>query len=126
MADTAYEWDHANRARLAEASAVIMKESQFGFEYTWEDLRPIKPLFVTMLVFQVIGAIIGLIVIHHPTWFENLWAGGAFGTSPGFLMGLYIQSKTRKEAISENIIMVRRLGMIALIFTLVTFLMPFK
>ncbi len=103
-----------------------MKESRFGFKYTWKDLGPIRPLVVTVFVFQTIGSVIGLIVINHPTWFENLWAGGAFASFPGFLVGLYVQAKTGKEAIGENIVMVRRVGMIALIFTLVTFLMPFK
>ena len=108
------------------ALAATMKESQFGFEYTWKDLEPIRPLVATVLVFQVIGAVIGLIVINHPTWFESLWAGGAFASFPGFMVGLYVQTKSRKEAIGENVVMVRRIGMIALVFTLVTFLMPFK
>lgn len=103
-----------------------MKESQFGFEYTREDLEPIRPLFTTILVFQAIGSVIGLISINHHTWFENLWAGAAFATLPGFVVGLYVQTKARKEAIRENIILVRRLGMVALIFTLLTFLMPFE
>ena len=30
-----------------------MKESQSGLEYSWEDLQPVRPLFVTILAVQV-------------------------------------------------------------------------
>jgi ABC-type dipeptide/oligopeptide/nickel transport system permease subunit len=101
-----------------------MRESPFGFEYSWEDLRPVRPLFVTVLVAQFLGAVVGLAVGYFPGWFENIWIGGAIATFPGFLVGLPIQMRARAEAINENRVMVRRIGLVALILTVVGITMP--
>jgi len=101
-----------------------MKESPFGFEYSWDDLQPVRPLFVTVLVIQVVGALIGLSIGYFPGWFENLWIGGAIATFPGFLVGMPIQTHLRPAAIAENRVMVRRMGLVALLLTLAGFTMP--
>jgi hypothetical protein len=77
-----------------------------------------------VLIAQVFGAVIGLAVGHFPGWFENLWIGGAIATLPGYLMGLPIQMRARAEAIDENRVMVRRIGLVALILTVAGITMP--
>lgn len=101
-----------------------MKESPFGFSYSWEDLRPVHPLFITVLGAQVLGAALGLIAEHFPATFDNLWFGGAIATFPGFLVGLPIQKRIRPESIAENRVMVRRMGLVALILTVGGVTMP--
>jgi len=101
-----------------------MRESQFGFEYTWADLQPVRPLAVATFVAQVIGAAIGLAVSAYPSWFANLWAGGALATFPGFLLGLLLQYLLNAERIREHRVMVRRMGIIALVLTLSVFVTP--
>ena len=104
---------------------MLMKESLFGFEYSWEDLQPVRPLFVTVLIAQVTGAALGLWIAMFPSWFENLWAGGALVTFPGFLLGLPIQMYLRPGRISENLVMVFRMGLVALVLSGAVFVFPF-
>ncbi len=66
-----------------------MKESQFGFEYSWADLQPIRLLMIVVISFQVGGGLLGLWVAHHSEWFSNLGAGGAVATFPGFRGGTH-------------------------------------
>ena len=101
-----------------------MKESQFGFEYSWEDLQPIRPLAVTVFAAQIVGALLGLWASVYPSWFANLWAGGALATLPSFLLGLLIQSQFNPASLTEHRVMVRRLGLIALVLSLSVFVMP--
>ena len=68
-----------------------MKESPFGFRYTWEDMRPVRPLAGTTMLFQFLGAGMGYYFGPEPNWFDNVWKGGAAATFPGFLVGLVIQ-----------------------------------
>ncbi len=96
-----------------------MKKSQFGFEYSWEDLRPVRPLFVTVLIAQLIGAAVGLGTAHPPSWYDSMCAGAALATFPGFLLGLPVQMGARAEALGENRVMVRGLGMVALMLSAV-------
>lgn len=79
-----------------------MKESQFGFEYSWSDTKPIRILVVTMLIIQLSGAGTGLWISRYPSWFENLWAGTALATFPGFLLGLILQRYFRPGSIKQN------------------------
>jgi hypothetical protein len=101
-----------------------MKESPFGFEYNWDDLRPIRALAIVSLVFQLFGAAIGLWTARYPSWFANLWAGGALATFPGFAIGLFIQQAMRPGSLVENKVMVRRMGLIALALSASVFIMP--
>ena len=101
-----------------------MKESQFGFSYSWSDLQPVRALVVTVGAAQVLGAIIGLAVPRFPDWFESLWFGAAVATFPAFLIGLAIQVRIKPGSLSENKVMVRRLGLIAVFLTVIAFAMP--
>ena len=101
-----------------------MQENQFGFEYSWSDLEPVRALAVTVLVAQLLGAAIGLWVARYPEWFDNLWAGGAIATSPGYALGLLLQHRLKPGSLTENVVMVRRMGLIAVILSLVGFIFP--
>jgi hypothetical protein len=102
-----------------------MKESQFGFEYSWADLQPVRALAITVLAAQVVGGAIGVVFAHQASWFLKLWFGGALATFPAFLVGLAIQSRLRPGSIGENKVMVRRMGLIALVLSLVAIFMPY-
>ena len=102
-----------------------MKESPFGFEYSWEDLQPVRPLFVTALIAQLVGAALGLWIAVFPSGFENLWAGGALATFPGYLLGLPLQTYLRPGSLGENRIMVLRMGLVALVLSAAVFVFPF-
>ena len=101
-----------------------MKESQFGFEYTWSDLKPIKPLAISVVVGQIAGAALGFYVAKYPSAFANIWAGGALATFPAFLLGLLVQLRVNRSALADHRVMVRRFGMIALLLFLAVFVMP--
>ena len=101
-----------------------MKESRFGFEYDWGDLEPVRPLFVTVLIAQVIAAAFGLWLKVYPSWFDNVWAGAALATFPGFLIGLPIQYFLRPGSLSEHRVLVRRMSLVTLVLSLAVFVMP--
>jgi hypothetical protein len=101
-----------------------VRESQFGFRYTWEDMRPVRALSIAVLALQILGAAIGLWVAKYPTWFANLWAGGALASLPGFLFGLIVQRFASPGSLSANMVMVRRMGLIAVLMTLSVFIVP--
>jgi hypothetical protein len=100
------------------------RESQFGFRYTWEDMRPVRALSIAVLVLQVIGAAIGLWVANYPTSFANLWAGGALASLPGLLVGLIVQRFASPGSLSANKVMVRRMCLIAVLMSLSVFIVP--
>ena len=102
-----------------------MKDSQFGFQYSAEDLQPVRPLFVTVIVVQVIGALLGFWLAPFPTFHANVIAGGFSASFPGFLAGLLIQHRVNPAALQDNRVMVRRMGLIALLFSLLVFVFPF-
>jgi phosphotransferase system glucose/maltose/N-acetylglucosamine-specific IIC component len=91
-----------------------MKESQFWFDYSWEDARPIRPLVVTMVISQIAGAVIGLILAPVSFWVTNLCIGAASATFIGYLIGLIVQYITNANNLRDHRIMVRRLGLISL------------
>lgn len=101
-----------------------MQESQFGFEYTWADLQPIRPLVLVVLVAQLVCMVIALVYAPHVEWFHRLWFGGAVATFPAFVVGLFVQSWLRPGSIGPNIVMVRRLGLIAAALSLTAMFMP--
>lgn len=101
-----------------------MKESQFGFEYSWSDLRPIRALAVVVFGAQIIGAALGLMLPRFPRWFESMWFGGALATFPAFLIGLLVQARLKPGSLSEHKVMVRRLGLIAAFLTVFAIAMP--
>lgn len=101
-----------------------MKESQFGFEYTWADLQPIRHLAITVFGAQIAGVVLGFWFGNNPEWFLNIWFGGAVATFPAYLIGVALQTRLRPGSITENIVMVRRFGLIALVLTVFAFAMP--
>jgi hypothetical protein len=101
-----------------------MKESPFGFEYSWQDLQPVRVLAICVFVAQFFGAVLGLIFHRFPDWFENLWFGAVVATLPGYLVGLLAQSRSRPGSIKENSTMVRRLGLIAVFLTVIAIAGP--
>ncbi len=102
-----------------------MKESQFGFSYSWQDLKPIRTLAISVIVFQFVGAmLLYFLVSIDAHWFKILWMGGAIGTLPGYLVGLLLQRRKDVESINNNKTMVYRLGMIAVALTLMGLFVP--
>ena len=101
-----------------------MKENQFGFEYSWKDLEPVRALSVVVAVAQFVGAVASLAIGHYSGWFENLWFGGAVASFPGFLIGLPIQHRLKPASLAENRVMVRRMGLISAVLSLAAFLVP--
>ena len=101
-----------------------MKESPFGFQYSWQDLQPVRPLFVITLAAQLIGAAIGFHLDTYTEWFDNVWTGAALATFPGYLFGLGVQYRINAKRISENKIMVRRMGLVALLLSVTAIFVP--
>ncbi len=101
-----------------------MQESRFGFEYSWTDLQPIRELMLVVLGAQLICMLFGLVYAPHVEWFHRLWFGGAMATFPAFVVGLFMQARARPGSIGQNIVMVRRLGLMAAVLSLTAFFMP--
>lgn len=101
-----------------------MKESPFGFQYSWSDLKPVRVLAITVVVAQLIGAVLGFAFQRFPGWFESAWHGAALATFPAFLVGLWAQARVHPGSIGGNPVMVRRLGLIALLLTAFAVAMP--
>ncbi len=91
-----------------------MDDSGFKLNYFWEDLRPVHPLFITVLIAQFLGAAASLLLQGVTSWFETAWFGSALATFPGYLIGLLVQSGARPGSISLNRSMVIFMGVIAL------------
>ena len=100
-----------------------MKESPFGFSYSWADMKPIRHLTVAVHCCQAIGALCGYLFGTNHDAFMRIWSGAALASFPGFLLGFVLQRIVRPSGISENRTMVWRLGAIALILTLAAILM---
>jgi hypothetical protein len=54
-----------------------MAQPDYDFEYSWEDLKPVRPLFVTMLVAQGLGLLAGLLFGRDGGWVERAFVWGA-------------------------------------------------
>ena len=88
---------------------------------TWEDMKPVRALYVTVLVAQCVGGAIGAWAAFFPSLLENIWAGIAVASLPGFLAGLPIQAYLQPGSIGENRRMVCFMGMAALVMTVGAF-----
>jgi hypothetical protein len=53
-----------------------------------------------------------------------MWFGGAIATFPAYLLGLFVQARHRPGSLAANRVMVRRLGLIAALLSLVALAMP--
>ena len=103
-----------------------MDESPFGFEYSWDDLQPIRPLAATVCATQILGALCGLSASLYPSWFANLWAGGALAGFPGFVLGWLLQYQWDRESLTEHRVMVRRFALVALLLSLSVLVLPLE
>ncbi|WP_162350663.1 hypothetical protein [Pseudoxanthomonas gei] len=101
-----------------------MSDSGLKLSYSWEDLKPVRPLFVTVLVAQAIGAIASLSVQGLSDWYQTAWFGGALATFPGYLIGLFVQRHTRAGSITSNRSAVLFLGVISLILFIAALTFP--
>jgi hypothetical protein len=101
-----------------------MKDSAWGFEYTWADLQPVRALAVTVIAGQVAGGLLGVLFPQFSRWFESLWFGAAFATLPAFVVGAVIQAYLRPGSLGENKVMVRRLGIVACLLAAFALAMP--
>ena len=101
-----------------------MRESPFGFEYSWQDMQCIRTLTVTVIVAQLIGAGIGLWISPAPKWFDNLWMGVALFTFPGYLVGWPIQMRISPGSIVGNKVLVKRMGLITFALTVAAIVFP--
>jgi hypothetical protein len=88
-------------------------------------MRPLKPLYAAMMVAQVAGAVLGLWLARHGTWFEDLWTGAALATLPGYLVGVQAQKRWSPANLLANAATVRRIGLAAVVLFLAVLLMPF-
>lgn len=99
-------------------------DQPFKFSYTWDEMRPIRPLYFTMLAIQILGSCISLAIFGFDRFFEALWLGGALATLPGFLAGLPVQRHLRPGSLSGNRQMVILLGLIAAFLTAFAIFFP--
>jgi hypothetical protein len=54
-----------------------------------EDLRNTWRIIVAVVIGQLTGLAIGFLAKLHPELFLSIWTGGAIGTLPGFIIGLF-------------------------------------
>ena len=101
-----------------------MSNPGFKLNYSWEDLRPVRPLFVTVIVFQTAGSVISLLMQGFGNWFDTAWFGGAFATFPGFLVGLLVQAYVRPGSLVLHRSAVIFLGAIALMLFIAALTFP--
>lgn len=66
-----------------------------------EDLRKTWRIIIMVVFGQLFGFFIGLVFTLHPDKFLSIWSGAAFGTFPGFILGViwYYQSEDRRKGI---------------------------
>jgi len=101
-----------------------MDDTGFKLNYTWEDLKPIRPLFVAVLVAQGMGAAASLSARGLTDWYEAAWFGGALATLPGYFVGLLVQQRVRPGSITSNRSTVLTLGAIALLLFVAALTFP--
>ena len=101
-----------------------MAQSDYDFEYSWEDLKPVRPLFVTLLVAQGLGLLAGLVFGRGGGWVERAFIWGAFATFLGYLLGLWVQAVMMPGSLGRNRVMVRHLGIGATFFGIFALLFP--
>jgi hypothetical protein len=101
-----------------------MAQPDYDFEYSWEDLKPVRPLFVTILVAQGLGLVAGLVLYDGRSWVESAWLGGAFATFLGYLLGLWVQAVLLPGSLGRNRVLVRHLGLVSAFFGIFALLFP--
>ena len=56
--------------------------------FSFNDIFRIWRLAIAIVLFEIIGGVLGVTVDYYHSWFMNMWIGGALGLLPGFLVGL--------------------------------------
>lgn len=93
-----------------------MAQPDYDFEYSWEDLKPVRPLFVTTLVAQTLGLLAGALFGHGGAWAERAIVWGSMATFVGYLLGLWVQAVTIPGSLGRNRVLVRHLGLVSAFF----------
>lgn len=93
-----------------------MAQADYDFEYSWEDLKPVRPLFVTILVVQTLGILAGVVFGHGGVWAERAFVWGSMATFIGYLLGLWVQAVTMPGSLERNRVLVRHLGLVSAFF----------
>ena len=97
---------------------------QFKMSYSWEDLRLVHPLFISVMIAQAIGAAISGYLHNFDPILDALWLGGALATFPGFLLGLPVQKLLLPGNMSKHLDMVLFMGTIAAAITAMAVFFP--
>lgn len=87
-------------------------------------MKPLLPLYFAMAVAQVLGAVAGVWLGRAPSWLENLWAGAALATLPGYLAGCVVQKRFGPSALAMQAGTVRRIGVAALVLAAAAIFLP--
>lgn len=90
-----------------------MRESQWGFSYSFSDMWQVPILSSLVIAGELGGAAIGYFSLPSPEAFTRLWLGGVLALIPAFPLGLLLQWKLQPERLAAHAVMVRRLGLIA-------------
>lgn len=83
-----------------------------------------RTLSLVIAAAQCVGVGVSLYVGHYPTWFENLWFGGALATFPGYLIGLAVQHYFKPNSLIVCRALVRRMGLVSAVLSLAAFVVP--
>ena len=101
-----------------------MARPGYDFEYSWSELKPVRPLSVCILVAQLLGAVAGLGFYDGQSWVDDVWTGGALASFPGFLVGLWVQAVMLPGSLERNRVLVRRVGWLAAFFSAFALVFP--
>lgn len=101
-----------------------MKANGSGFDRDGGQFQPLRALSLVIAAAQCVGAGVSLWVGHYPSWFENLWFGGALVTFPGYLIGLAVQRHLNPNSLIVCRPLIRRMGLVSAVLTLAAFVVP--
>lgn len=101
-----------------------MNDNGAAFEFGWGQFQPLRALSLVIAAAQCVGAGVSLWAGHYPSWFENLWFGGALATFPGFLAGLAVQRHLKPNSVIVCRPLVRRMGMVSAVLSLAALVVP--
>jgi hypothetical protein len=101
-----------------------MKENEPGFDSNLGQFQPLRALSVVIAAAQCVGAGLSIWVGHYPSWFENLWFGGALATFPGYLVGVAVQRHLNPNSLVVCRPLIRRMGLVSAVLSLAAFVVP--
>ncbi len=89
-----------------------MRESPFGFEYSFAEIWQVPILTGALFAGQAVGAAVGCFALSLPDALQRLWVGAMLGMAPGYVLGGLLQWRLRPGPLAENALMVRRMGLV--------------